>query len=51
MKNLLIMLLLACTLSIAGCGFLNPVQKKDSAGNPMVDISGTIADQYAYAKQ
>jgi len=40
MKSLLIMLIFACTLSIAGCGFLNPVQKKDTRGNPMVDTSG-----------
>jgi len=40
MKSLLIMLVLACTLSIAGCGFLNPVQKKDSMGNVVVDQSG-----------
>ena len=40
MKSILIMLLLACTLSFAGCGFLNPVQKKDSLGNGVVDASG-----------
>lgn len=34
------MLSIACTLSIAGCGFLNPVQKKDSVGNVIVDQSG-----------
>ncbi len=43
MKSLLIMLVLACALSITGCGFLNPVQKKDSMGNPMVDASGKPA--------
>lgn len=40
MKNFIIMLVCIVTLSIAGCGFLNPVQKKDSLGNPVVDAAG-----------
>ena len=40
MRSFVMMLVVAVTLSIAGCGFLNPVQKKDSAGNPVIDAAG-----------
>lgn len=40
MKNLLIIGFLLSVLFMSGCGFLNPVQKKDSMGNVVLDASG-----------
>lgn len=40
MKKLFIVCLLLSGLFISGCGFLNPVQKKDSMGNIVLDSTG-----------
>lgn len=40
LKNLLIISLLLSALFVSGCGFLTPVQKKDSSGNVVTDVSG-----------
>lgn len=40
MKNLLIIGFLLSALFVSGCGFLKPVQKKDSLGNVVFDASG-----------
>lgn len=40
MKRLFIVGFLLSAMFVSGCGFLNPVQKKDGSGNVVLDASG-----------
>ena len=40
MKKLFVSCLLLSALFVSGCGFLSPVQKKDSMGNVVLDSTG-----------